>query len=394
MAGSPPFEKVVIGELVSDQVPVAPMNPFHAVGDVNGDGRPDVVVCGRNGRMVWFESSGRPQRWPRHRIADVAHQECGGSLVDLTRSGFPDVINGADFQDEAIWWWENPGPPGGPWTRRAIARTGCGQFHDTLVGDVAGDGTRSLAFTNQRAPGGTRIYRVPLPGNPRQSPWPGLELVAEGRTEHNPCRDDGAQPEEGLALGDVDGDGRDELIAGTHWYKRRAPGRWDAHKFAAGYITTKVAVGGLDGDGRNEIVLAESDPCVHGRTGGGRLAWSKTPEDPGAMWDEHVLAEGLLDAHTLQLGDLFGRGRLDILTAEVGLADPQSDRYVAHPPRVLVFENRGDGTFAPHVIDEGTGTHDALWVDMLGRGTLDVVGKALHDEEKWNVHVWFRAPAG
>jgi hypothetical protein len=28
---------------------------------------------------------------------------------------------------------------------------------------------------------------------------------------------------------------------------------------------------------------------------------------------------------------------------------------------------------------------------MLNRGRLDIVGKPLHDAEKWHVHVWYRA---
>ena len=397
----PSFTKRVVGEVVND-VAYARMNTFSAVGDINGDGLPDIVISGRNGRMVWLENRGRDAAWEEHLVDHVQSMECGGSLWDLTGNGCLDIINGSDARGNEIYWWENPLPLrsrsgqalGEGWQRRLIARTPNTQFHDTAIGDVTGDGTVSLVFTNQH--GGTNIYRVPLPGDPTVSPWPGLEVVATGKVEPNPYRQEGVQPEEGLAIGDVDGDGRNELVCGTHWYKYSGrEGRpWAAHKFATGYITTKVAIGDIDGDGRNEIVLSEGDPCVYGKAQGGRLAWFKPQGDGMGMWQEHILEEGLLDAHSLQLGDIQtgppGSGsHLDILVGEVGVADRETDAYVVRPPRILVFENDGRGNFCRHVIDEGTGTHDAVLVDVLQRGVLDIVGKPLHGPEKWHVHVWF-----
>lgn len=384
----PVYQKLVVAKVVND-VPPGAMNTFHTVGDVNGDGRPDIVVSGRNGHMVWLENRGEATPWPVHLIDEVDGMECGGSLYDLTGNGYLDVINGGDWRSDEITWWENPGPAGGRWTRRPIAKTGNGQFHDTIIGDVTGDGGMSLVFDNQH--GGTTVYRVPLPEDPRVSPWPGLEVVAAGKTEPNPYRPEGRQPEEGLALGDLDGDGRNEIVCGTHWYRYRGAGRgWEGTKFAGGYITTKVAIGDLDGDGRNEIVLSEGDPCVYGKIQGGRLGWFKPGADLSALWEEHVLEDGLLDAHTLQLADLCGHGRLDILAGEVGLADRETDAYAVRPPRLLLFENLGEGRFQRHVLDEGTGIHDGVLADMLGRGVLDVVGKPLHGAEKWHVHVYCR----
>jgi hypothetical protein len=400
--GSPNFTKIVIAEVNNDVAP-GPMNTFSTVGDFDGDGLLDVALCGRNGRMVWLQNHDEGRSWETHLIDEIDAIECGGSAHDLTGNGRPDIINGGDYRRDEMLWWENPGRPGARWQRRLVAKTGYTQMHDTLVGDVTNDGRVSLVFTNQNAPGGTNIYWLPLPRDPRVSPWPGLGLVARGMHEpnpYNPHRQDGIQPEEGLALGEFDGDGKNELVCGTHWYKYTGDGGqpWAAHKFAAGYLCPKIAIGDVDGDGRNEILLAEGDPCVYGKTQGGKVSWFKPGDDINGLWEEHVLEDYLLDAHSLQLGDLYGNGQLDILVGEAGMADPQTDDYsagpAAHPPRLIVFENDGKANFRRHVIDEGTGIHEAVLADVWRRGVLDIVGKPLHGPEKWHVHVWRNNQAG
>jgi hypothetical protein len=371
----PSFSKKVVGELKNETGKGA-MNTFFTLGDINADGWTDIVVSGRNGQMAWFENKRGSGEWERHVVDEVENQECGGVVCDLNGDGLPDILNGGDYRSDTVSWWENPGARGGRWTRRVIVQTGHPQFHDLIIGDVTNDGRKSLVFWNQ---GAATLHWAPLPKDPMVSPWPDIRIIASG------MREDG-QPEEGLAIADVDGDGKNEIVAGTRWCRYTGePGReWEVHKFAGGYITTVIAVGDLDGDGRNEVVLSEGDPCIYGKTQGGRLAWFKPKGDARGPWEEHVLEDFLMDAHSLALGDICGNGRLDILVGEIRGKTGEN----AHGPRLMVWENDGNARFTRHIIDEGTGCHHARLADFRKKGVLDIASRPLLGSERWNIIVW------
>lgn len=364
-------------------------NSLLLAGDLNNDGMVDLIVSGRDGRMVWLENKNNGTEWIEHYIDEADRMECGGSLYDVTGNGYLDLINGTEGQKDELFWWENPGEKGGPWRKRLILKTGNKQFHDTITGDVKGDGKNYLIAANQGR--GTTVYCIPFPEDPTVSPWPDYEIITTGKrlpNPYHPWNPEGFQPDEGLAIGDLDGDGKNELVCGIYWYKYR-DGKWEEHKFADDYYTTKIAVADINGDGRNEIILSEGDPCIYGMKRGGKLAWFKPGKDIYDMWEEHIIEQGLFDAHTLKLGDICSNGRLDILTGEVGEFDRKTDQYIIRQPRVLVYENDGKGNFTRHVIDEGTGTHESALVDLRGTGRLDIVGKPLHGPNKWSIIVWY-----
>src|SRR5207247_9638084 len=104
---------------------------------------------------------------------------------------------------------------------------------------------------------------------------------------------------------------------------------------------------------------------------GGKLAWFGPKDDLREPSDEHLIEDFLLVPHSLQLGDICGNGRLDLLVGEIGV----KDRYTENPPRLMVYENDGQGHFTRHVIDEGTGTHHARLVDLRGAGVLDIASR-------------------
>lgn len=364
----PQFRRVCVAEVTNDLGP-APMNTLFNVADMNGDGRPDLLVGGRDGRLVWVENTGDDLPWPVHEIAEVQAGECGGLAVDLDLDGLPDVVNGGDFRGHALRWWQNPGSAGGAWPVRDILRSPKTQFHDVLVTDQLGDGRRWVLASHQGRAG---AFAIPVPEDPTREPWPDAEWLATDLRED-------VLPDEGLALIDPDGCGQ-AVVFGMHWF-RRGPSGWSVKRYARGYVTTVLAVADVDGDGRDELLVSEGDPVVYGRATGGRFAWFKPR--PG-LWEEHLVDVGLLDAHSLLAADLCGNGRVDVVVGEIG----DAHRLAERPPRLLLYENLGGGEFRRHVIDEGTGTHHARLADFRGSGRLDIASRPLHGPDKWKLYIW------
>jgi hypothetical protein len=401
--------------------------------DLTGNGRPDLIVGGMGaetlpivgtsglplvGRLLrrletsvfWYENPG----WERHAISTTPNLYVfGNALGDVTGNGRVDLLVGQGVGRRDIYWFEQPDDPREPWTRFLVGSE-FDKYHDLAFGDVDNDGEPELVGTSQES---EVVFYYDVPDDPRE-PWPDdcLHVVAENTNV------------EGLEIVDIDGDGRNELIAGTSIYRQTgndsdgpragdgregSPGKgradggsqsargqstdggqqtarspqardgesgpvaagWRREPIVTDWDWTRVAVGDLDGDGEPEVVFTEGD-SPHLGSQMGRVGWFDPPD-----WEPHVLRYDMYCPHSVQLADFDGNGHLDIYVAEIGLGT--NDEDATH----VIFRNQGGGEFEETVIERGIPTHEAKAVDVNGNGRIDIVGKSYSPNT--HVDVWY-----
>lgn len=308
--------------------------------------------------VFWYENPG----WKRHALSDAPPIDVSATLGDITENGRLDFLAGQGINHHDLYWFEQPDDPRKRWRRRVITDA-FEKYHDVVVGDVDNDGEDEVVALSQ---GSEVIFYYDIPTDPWQSPWPdeARHVIAKNIEV------------EGALVLDIDGDGKQELIAGPNVFTApEDPSEpWSREEIAQGWEWTRIAVGDIDGDGDLEVVLAEGDrPFADGQPG--RVGWFDPPD-----WTPNILADDMFCPHSCQLADFTGDGTLDIYVAEMGLGKNDD-------PEHLLFTNEGGGQFERNLLSSGIPTHEAKAVDMTGDGRPDIVGKSYSPEH--HVDIWY-----
>jgi hypothetical protein len=344
--------------------------PLVVAADLNGDGRADLAAASQGDESVWVllskgdGSFAKPAILPLNLPAGSVPLKI--NVIDVNGDGHPDIVS--------FWQVMASGPP------TVVAAT--------LFGH--GDGTF---------------------GSPVEQTIPNIDPSSEASR---------------LAVGDVTGDGRPDLVIAsiflTVW-----PGKGDGTfgapvQAGSGGGGGMTAIADVNGDGKPDIVTAESTEnsttfvsvylangdgtfspgprstvlgeiqsmSVVDLAGDGRLSIVAAFQSPELNWVIAVLpldADGTLGArqdvlvggqaefdHVAAVGDVTGDGRLDILVSRAATA--------SFGTNIVVLVQNHDGTFSAHgnfdlplIAGVGGVSADGYYAlaDLTGHGRLDLV---------------------
>lgn len=325
-----------------------------AYGDFNGDGRLDIAAG-----SVWYAAPdwkpssilSAPKEFSIRTYSDTF---CNWA-EDLDGDGRQDLIV-VDFPGAPTWWFRNPGAVGGAWARHRITPVTNNESPNYL--DVNRDGRRELVLGFAEGHLG-----VAQPSSTPDAEWrlgsisgpgaPGTEKFAHG-----------------LGVGDLNGDGRDDVLVTAGWWE--APEQssnqpWKFHPAPFGEPAAQMYVYDFDGDGDADVLSSSAH-----RRG---IWWHERQE--AEKWATHEIDSSIAQTHALVLADINGDGLPDFVTGKRFYAHNGRDPGEDEPPVLAWYElSRADGRaiWTPHQIDHdsGVGTQFEV-VDMNADGLLDIV---------------------
>ncbi len=291
-----------------------------AVGDIDGDGHPDVaVVLNRAGSIVWFQNPGKPATLPWKRHIIVSGSLPGAydvALGDFDGDGRLDAAASSWTRGNRFVWYRNPGKEGfeKEWPARVIEDK-LSETRTVCVADFNGDGRPDVLGTASAAPLVVWYENV---GTRGELPTWKKHVVSTT-----------AAPVHGRPA-DIDGDGDADIVMAhgmrdglaprakhqVVWYENVGkPGKgteWKQHVVRALADAFEAVAADLDGDGRLDVVATAWGPA-------GRVVWFHNPGEPMKSWPMHPLKDKWPNANSVIAGDLNGDKKVDVAaTAERG----------------------------------------------------------------------------
>ncbi len=236
-----------------------------ATGDLNNDGRPDIVVAGKGevpGVRTWLNTEGVV--WERAKPPTITQGYRAVKLEDLNQDGYPDILaaRAKNGGNGGIAVWINREGEG--WSND-IGPKAAENYNDIAIADFDNDGHPDIVAARWGNPGGLDIWY----GN-RSGSW--------ARAKEDPAIKLNYQ---GVDTGDFNGDGFADIVATTYnsdlavciFINDREGGWWSTpvHLAAKGSFWDAKAID-LNNDALLDVVATSFD-------GRGVRAWLQLPRE-------------------------------------------------------------------------------------------------------------------
>ncbi|HBE70148.1 MAG TPA: hypothetical protein DDW52_18525 [Planctomycetaceae bacterium] len=129
-----------------------------AMGDIDGDGRPDIAALfrqsGSNSQLVVFEQNA-PGTWTKT-LSDPISNGHGLQIVDLDNDSHLDLVVG-EFHTKKMYFYENLGGAIAYFLKHEIYEETTSNIYDLVTGDFDSDGDEDIAFITWGINGGMAV---------------------------------------------------------------------------------------------------------------------------------------------------------------------------------------------------------------------------------------------
>jgi len=333
------------------------------VADFNGDGKLDIAA----GPYLYLAPD-----WKAVRIRTISSNvgEDGKGyaddfcnlVVDVNKDGKPDILAACWFSKTSYWYENTLGSSHELWPEHVIDPLGNHET-GTLV-DIDGDG-KVLEF---------------LPDT-NVTVWyePGLQTNGQpGYVRHTISTDKAVF---GTGVGDINGDGRPDVIRPNAWFeapKNIRKDTWKVHPIALGAKdgkvehTANIIVFDVNKDGLNDLITSAAHK--HG------IFWYEQRRDAaGAIsWHQHLIDDAWTQPHYLAFADIDQDGNKEMIVGKRFMAHNGGDPDAFGTQCVFYyrFTPGPNPIFRKHVITYDEGVSAGLNIvpaDMDGDGDIDLV---------------------